>query len=282
MPCRKPIVVVLIAWLAWCVFQAAAVADEQKVTRFVRFQAGDTVAYGILEDKLVRQLQGDLFGDWQPSPKTHKLADVKLLVPTKPSKVLAAAFNYRSHGAGEAVPTEPQLFFKAPSCLIAQGEQIVIPKSATNVQYEGEMVIVIGKRARNVPERRALDHVLGVTCGNDVSARDWQQNDIQWWRAKACDTFGPCGPVIVSGLNYDDLLVELRLNGEVKQKERTSHMIFSVSKIVSFVSRHVTLEPGDLIFTGTSGQTTNIQPGDVVEVEVEGVGVLRNPVVGAR
>ena len=121
--------------------------------------------------------------------------------------------------------------------------------------------------------------MLGVTCGNDVSARVWQKGDVQWWRAKGSDTFGPCGPYIVSGINYDDLLLELRLNGEVKQKERTSRMIHDVATQVSEISRHVTLHPGDLIFTGTPGETAAIKPGDVVEVELEGVGVLRNEVV---
>jgi 2-keto-4-pentenoate hydratase/2-oxohepta-3-ene-1,7-dioic acid hydratase in catechol pathway len=121
-----------------------------------------------------------------------------------------------------------------------------------------------------------------VTCGNDVSARDWQKGDLQWWRAKGSDTFGPCGPYIVSGLNYDDLLLTLRLNGEVKQKQRTSDLIHGVAAIVSWISRHVTLEPGDLIYTGTPGETTAMKPGDVVEVELEGVGVLRNGVEAAR
>ncbi|MBN2477503.1 MAG: fumarylacetoacetate hydrolase family protein [Pirellulales bacterium] len=251
---------------------------EKQVAQYVRFQVADTVAYGIVEGDRVRRLDGDLFGQWKPTGTTHQLSDVKLLVPAQPSKVLAAAHNYRSHGGDTAPPEVPQFFYKPPSCLIAQAEPIVIPEGATNVQYEAELVIVIGRRARNVPEARALDYVLGVTCGNDVSARDWQKNDTQWWRAKGSDTFGPCGPRIVAGLDYDDLLVQLRQNGEVKQQERTSQMIFNVSQMVSFASRHCTLEAGDLIFTGTSGQTTNIAPGDVIEVEVEGVGVLKNPV----
>ncbi len=282
MSCGKPIIAVLTAVVALLLAGRSAAAAEKKVTKYVRFQAADTVAYGIVEGDRVRQLEGDLFGSWRPTGKLHELSDVKLLVPTRPSKVLAAAYNYRSHGGDTAAPTVPQLFFKVPSCLIANGEEIVIPPGAANVHYEAEMVIVVGKRARNVPKRRALDYVLGVTCGNDVSERDWQKSDIQWWRAKGSDTFGPCGPCIVSGINYDDLLVQLRINGEVKQKERTSQMIFSVAEIVSFVSRHCTLEPGDLIFTGTSGQTTPIKPGDVLEVEVEGVGVLKNRVAGSK
>ena len=276
MCCRKPVVLTLLAVVLTCGLSTAA---EKKVTKYVRFQAGELIAYGIVEGQQVRQLDGDLFGSWKPTDKTHKLSEVKLLVPSRPSKVLAAALNYKSHAGEKTPPSVPQLFFKVPSCLVARGEPIVIPPGATNVQYEAEMVIVVGKRARNVPEDRAMDYVLGVTCGNDVSARDWQQNDIQWWRAKGSDTFGPCGPWIVSGINYDDLQVQLRLGGQVKQQERTSRMIFGVAKLVSFASRHCTLEPGDLIFTGTSGRTTNIKPGDVVEVEIEGVGVLKNPVV---
>jgi 2-keto-4-pentenoate hydratase/2-oxohepta-3-ene-1,7-dioic acid hydratase in catechol pathway len=138
--------------------------------------------------------------------------------------------------------------------------------------------VVIGRRAKNVSEAEALSYVFGVTCGNDVSARDWQKNDVQWWRAKSCDTFGPVGPFIVTGLNYDDLRVQLRLNGKVLQDERTSQMIHNVSQIVSFSSRHLTLEPGDLIYTGTSGRTSAIKPGDKVEVELEGVGILTNSV----
>lgn len=257
-------------------------AAEKKVVRYVRFRSGDTVAYGIVQGDRVRQLDGDLFRGWRPTDKMHDLDSVKLLVPTRPSKVLAAAFNYLSHGEDQTPPSVPQFFFKAPSCLIAAGKKIVIPQGTTDVHYEAELVIVIGKRAKNVPQEKALDYVLGVTCGNDVSARDWQKDDIQWWRAKGSDTFGPCGPYIVCGVDYDDLLVKLRLNGRVKQEERTSEMIFSVSEIVSFASRHCTLLPGDLIYTGTSGTTSPMAPGDVVEVEIENVGVLKNPVVGAK
>jgi 2-keto-4-pentenoate hydratase/2-oxohepta-3-ene-1,7-dioic acid hydratase in catechol pathway len=275
----------MVAWTALCALLLAAgsgLAAEQTVTKYVRFRVGNTVAYGIVEGDRVRQLEGNLFRSWKPTDVTHELSEAKLLVPTRPSKVLAAALNYKTHAGEKTPPTEPQFFLKPPSCLLATGGKIVIPPGATNVQYEGEMVIVIGRRAKNVPEERALDYVLGVTCGNDVSARDWQSGDIQWWRAKGSDTFGPCGPVIVSGINYDNLLLQLRQNGEVKQQERTSQMIFNVPQLVSFASRHVTLEPGDLIFTGTPGTTMNIQPGDVIEVELEGVGVLKNTVAGAQ
>ena len=173
----------------------------------------------------------------------------------------------------------PQPFFKSPSCLTAHGGEIVIPSAAETVHFEAELVIVIGKEAQDVSREDALDHVFGVTCGNDVSARVWQRNDVQWWRAKGSDTFGPCGPFIARGLDYDDLLTRLKLNGEVMQEESTGHMINDVATTVSFISQHITLHPGDLIYTGTSGKTAAIQPGDIVEVEIEGVGVLRNHVV---
>ena len=256
---------------------AAAAADEDGVTRYVRFQKGDLVAYGLLEGQKVCRLEGP-FGCWKPSDVVYALADVKLLVPSEPTKVLACALNYRSHAGEQDLPEVPQLFFKPPSCLVAQGESIVIPEKAQRVDYEAEMVIVIRRRAKDVPEQKALDYVLGVTCGNDVSERVWQKGDIQWWRAKGADTFGPCGPVVVGGIDYGNLWLTLRLNGEVRQRQNTRDLIFSVPEVVSFVSRHVTLEPGDLIYTGTPGKTSPIKPGDVVEVELEGVGVLKNPV----
>jgi len=276
--------------MSWCFTLVVAsvvncglsLAAEKKVTRYARFQVGDKVAYGIVEGYRLRQIDGDLFGKFEPTDKMHKRSDVKLWVPTKPSKVLAAALNYRSHGAKGVALEEPQLFFKPPSCLIAQGENIVIPKGAADIHYEAELVIVIGKRAKDVAKEKALDYVFGVTCGNDVSNREWQGKDVQWWRAKGADTFGPCGPWIVSGLDYDNLMVQLRLNGEVKQKEGTNRMVFSVPEIVSFVSRHCTLEPGDLIYTGTSGKTGNIKAGDIAEVEIEGVGILKNRAVAAK
>jgi len=263
--------------LAVMLLAGNAAAAEQDVVRYVRFQKGDVVAYGLLEGEKVRRLEGE-FGQWKPSEETYELGNVKLLVPSEPTKVLACALNYRSHAGEQDLPEVPQLFFKAPSCLVAQGESIVIPEGARQVDYEAEMVIVIRRRAKDVPVEKALDYVLGVTCGNDVSERIWQKGDVQWWRAKGADTFGPCGPVVVGGIDYGNLWLTLRLNGEVRQRQNTRDLIFSVPQVVSFVSRHVTLEPGDLIFTGTPGKTSPMKPGDVVEVELEKVGVLKNPV----
>ncbi|MBN2294275.1 MAG: fumarylacetoacetate hydrolase family protein [Pirellulales bacterium] len=269
---------VVVAIVISVFIQGFAVAAEKEMTRYVRFQVGDSVAYGIVEGKQVRQLDGDLFGTWKPTDRTYPLDQVKLLVPSQPSKVLAVAGNYKSHLGSEQPSSHPELFLKAPSCLIANGESIVIPKGTKRVDHEAELVIVIGKRAKNVSKKEALNYVLGVTCGNDVSARDWQKKDVQWWRAKASDTFGPCGPFIVSGIDYGNLWLQARVNGEVKQKDHTSHMEHGVASVVSWASRHMTLEPGDLIYTGTPGKTTPLKPGDVVEIELEGVGVLRNKV----
>ncbi len=296
-------------------------ATSAEPVKYCRFQLGDKIAYGIVESSLVRELSGDLFGKWKKTDKTHPLKEVKLLVPSEPRHVFAMAGNYRSHLSDEdkvttIVKTEtrvtndlktgettsttktttekrrsgevpelfktPQPFFKSPSSLVADGGEIVLPKDAGEVHFEAEMVVVIGKTAKDVSKQSALDYVLGVTCGNDISARVWQKGDVQWWRAKASDTFGPCGPVILAGANYDDLEMTLRLNGEVKQQENTSQLIHNVAATVSFISQHVTLQPGDLIFTGTPGETSAIKAGDVLEVEIEGVGVLRNKVVAEK
>jgi 2-keto-4-pentenoate hydratase/2-oxohepta-3-ene-1,7-dioic acid hydratase in catechol pathway len=256
---------------------AAENADRQ-VRRYCHFQVGPTSAYGLVEGDRVRQIKGDLFGPRTPTDTTYALSEVQLLVPTRPSKILGMAYNFTSHSEGTAARKGPELFFKAPSCLISSGAPIVIPAGATNVHPEGEMVIVIGKRAGKVPVEKAKEYVLGVTCGNDVSARDWQQGDIQWWRAKGSDTFGPCGPFVAIGVNYDDLLLRTRVNGEIRQEQRTRDLVSDVAMIVSFASRYVTLEPGDLIYAGTPGKTREIRPGDTVEVELEDVGTLRNPV----
>jgi 2-keto-4-pentenoate hydratase/2-oxohepta-3-ene-1,7-dioic acid hydratase in catechol pathway len=180
----------------------------------------------------------------------------------------------------------PQPFYKSPSCLIAAGERIVLPKDAEVVHAEAEMVIVIGKTCRKVPKENALDYVFGVTAGNDVSERIWQNDperkDIQWWRAKGADTFGPVGPYILTGVNYGNLKVTMRINGQVVQEENTDHQIHDVAALVSYISRYVTLHPGDLIFTGTPGKTSMLKPGDTAEVELEGAGILSNPVVAEK
>ncbi|MDP2957525.1 MAG: fumarylacetoacetate hydrolase family protein [Longimicrobiales bacterium] len=245
---------------------------------FVRFQHQGRVSYGALQGDRIQEIDGDIFGQHRPTDRWVGLAEVKLLPPTPAKKVIAVGLNYQSH-LGERTPAAyPGLFAKYPTSLVGQGDDVVQPPDSKNLHYEGEMVLVIGKTCTNVSEADAMSCVFGITAGNDISERDWQAADLQWFRAKGSDTFGPVGPAIAWGVNPDDVLVETRVNGEVRQHERTSDLIFGTAEIVSYVSRYVTLEAGDLIFTGTPQTTKAMSPGDVVEVEVEHVGVLRNTV----
>lgn len=248
--------------------------------KYLRFHADGKSSYGILDGDRVRRLSGDLFGEWAETDSTYPLNEVEILVPTKPSKVFALAGNYRDHLGDRDPPEYPQPFYKLPSCLIAHGANVVQPPDTAPVHFEAEIVIVIGKRAKNVSKEDALDYVLGITCGNDISARVWQSGDTQWWRGKASDTFGPVGPFIASGIDYANVSMELRLNGKVRQKTNSANLIHDIPTTVSFISKHCTLEPGDLIYTGTTGKTHGMYPGDVVEVEIENVGTLRNQIVG--
>ena len=247
-------------------------------TAYVRYRSAGRVSFGILESDQIRELSGDLFRTPRPTGRRVALSKVALLAPVAPGKVIAVGLNYKSHLGERPAAEYPGLFAKLPTSIIGPEADIIYPPDAENLHYEGEMVLVIGRRASHVAPAEASAYVFGVTAGNDVSERNWQRNDLQWFRAKASDTFGPLGPAIVTGLNYNDLLLETRLNGEVVQSQRTRDLVFDVATIVSYVSRYVTLEPGDVIYTGTPGTTRPMKPGDVVEVEIEGVGVLRNRV----
>jgi 2-keto-4-pentenoate hydratase/2-oxohepta-3-ene-1,7-dioic acid hydratase in catechol pathway len=252
------------------------------MTRFVRYRVGSQVAYGTEKDGAITELEGTLFSH-QATGVRHKLEDVTLLCPCTPGKVLAVGRNFKTHFGDRPHPKRPELFYKPISCLQDPGGPIVVPQDSTDLHHEGELVLVIGKRVRHASKEEARAAIFGVTCGNDVSERFWQQStekDIQWWRAKGCDTFGPLGPAIVTGLNPDNLQLTVRLNGEVVQDQSTADFIFDSATVVSFVSRYLTLEQGDIIYTGTPGTTRPMHPGDAVEVEIEGIGVLRNPVVG--
>lgn len=251
-------------------------------TRYVRYSVGGRTALGTIEGETIRELSGDLFTGTRPTGRTVQLSAVKLLPPVEPVKVIAVGLNYKSHIGERPAAAYPGLFAKYPTSIVAHGDDIVVPPDAKNVHFEGEMVLVIGKKASKVSRADAKSYVFGVTAGNDVSERDWQKSDLQWFRAKASDTFGPLGPWIVTGLDYDDLLLQTRVNGAVVQSQRTKDLVFDVAEIVSYVSRYVTLMPGDVIYTGTPGTTKAMKPGDVVEVELEGVGVLRNPVVQGK
>ncbi len=248
------------------------------VVKYVRFRRGATTAYGILDGETIRQLSAAPFGPHKETGAAHKLAEVKLLYPCEPPKVLAVGLNYKSHLGSRTPPANPELFWKPVTALLNPEDPIVIPRGAKNVHYEGELVLVIGKRAKNVTPAEAREAIFGVTCGNDVSERDWQKADLQWWRAKGADTFAPLGPAIVRGLDYGQLALETRLNGASAQKQSTSDLLFDGPAIVSFASQFVTLMPGDVIYTGTPGATKPMKPGDVVEVEIAGIGVLRNKV----
>jgi len=248
------------------------------ITHYVRYSRNGTTGYGILEGDTVRELKANFLHDVTPTGTVVPISEVHLLAPCEPSKVIAVGRNYKSH-LGERTPAAyPTVFLKLPSCIIGPGEAIVIPAGATDVHYEAELVVVMGKTTSKVTKEAVASHIFGVTGGNDISERVWQKNDVQWFRAKASDTFGPLGPAIVQGLDYNNLLVQSRVNGEVRQSQRTCDMLFDVATMVSYISQFVTLFTGDVIYTGTPAQTRAMQPGDVVEVEIEGIGILRNPV----
>lgn len=250
--------------------------------KYVRYRCDSATCYGILDGDTVREISGGLFGSRTPTGVTRPLSGVKLLAPVEPGKILAVGLNYKSHLGGRPQPPHPEMFYKPVSALQDPGEPIVIPREATDVHYEGELVVVIGKRVRDASPEEARAAIFGVTCGNDVSERNWQHGqgkDLQWWRAKGCDTFAPLGPAVVTDIDYGNLTLETRLNGETVQKQTTADLIFDCPAIVSRISGWVTLLPGDIIYTGTPGSTKKLSPGDVVEVEIEGVGILRNPVV---
>jgi len=251
------------------------------VTKFIRYRTASGVSYGTLEGDTIHEIQGGLFDAHTPTGATHKLSDVKLLYPCEAGKILAVGLNYKSHLGSRPQPAHPEMFYKPISALQNPGDPIEIPRDATDVHSEGEMVVVVGNYLRNASVHEAATAVFGVTCGNDVSDRSWQhgeKKDLQWWRAKGSDTFAPLGPAIVSGVDYGKLLLQTRINGETVQKQFTSDLIFDIPTVLSWISGWVTLFPGDLVYTGTPGNTRKMSPGDLVEVELEGVGVLGNPV----
>jgi 2-keto-4-pentenoate hydratase/2-oxohepta-3-ene-1,7-dioic acid hydratase in catechol pathway len=264
----------------------------ERFEKYVRFEHDGVAAYGIWDGDVVRELEGDMFNGPRVGGREIPVAETRFLVPCEPSKVLAVGLNYASHreyvegsegvilnAAGRPVPSEyPGVFAKFPTSLIADGADIVLPEDATNVHFEGELVLIIGKRAKNVPVERASDHVFGVTIGNDLVDREWLLEDLQWFRAKGSDSFGPIGPAIVTGVDYGNLALETRVNGEVRQSSNTSELVFSPDELLSYCSRYVTLLPGDVLFTGTPGKTQAVSKGDTIEVSIEGIGVLRNTV----
>ncbi len=251
------------------------------MTHFVRYEHDGRTRYGRLEGERIAELAGHPFAGAELTGASVAAPDVRLLVPCQPSKIFAVGRNYRSHLGTRPAPTQPELFWKPVSALLDPGGAIVLPPEASNVHFEGELVLVIGRRSKNLTLDQARHAIFGVTCGNDVSEREWQagpNKDLQWWRAKGADTFAPCGPAVVTGLDPDRLALRTRVNGETLQEQTTADLLFDCAAVVSFASRFVTLEPGDLVYTGTPGNTRALKPGDIVEVEIEGVGVLSNRV----
>jgi 2-keto-4-pentenoate hydratase/2-oxohepta-3-ene-1,7-dioic acid hydratase in catechol pathway len=235
--------------------------------------------YGFSDDATVTLITGEPFASWE-SEASIPLAEAQLLCPTVPTKVVCVGLNYRTHAAEMdfKLPVEPVIFLKPSTAVMGPHQPIALPPGVGRVDHEAELAVVIGRRTHRVSVDAAVDHVLGFTCGNDVTARDLQKVDGQWTRAKSFDTFCPLGPW-VANVDPSDLLVECLVNGEVRQSARTSDMIFGVFEIVSFVSHVMTLVPGDVILTGTPGGIGPISAGDSVEVRIEGIGSLVNPVV---
>lgn len=246
--------------------------------RYVRFLTSEGARYGMVEGEEVVEIQGDLFSSHQRGQQVHKLQGLKILPPCSPSKILALALNYPAHASevGQEVPAEPQIFFKPPSAVIAHEEEIVLPSISNRVAYEGELAVIMKGPVRNLATEEAMEHVLGYTCANDVSARDFQRKDRHWWRAKGFDTFCPLGPFISTGIDPHNLRLEVYVNGRLKQSTNTGEMLFKIPQMISFITQALTLLPGDVILTGTCVGSEAVAPGDEIEVRIEQVGSLRN------
>ena len=251
------------------------------MTRIIRIEHDGAARFGRLRGELVELLSDAPWRGGTPTGSCTPLQAVRLLAPCAPSKIVCVGRNYAAHAAelGNAVPAEPLIFLKPPSAVIGPGEPIVLPPVSENVQHEAELAVVIGRRCRNLAPADVPAHVFGYTCLNDVTARDIQRAETQFTRAKGFDTFCPIGPWIVEGMPTGDRAVRCRVNGEVRQDGRTAQMIHDVASLVAFMSSVMTLEPGDVISTGTPAGVGRIVAGDTVEIEIEGVGVLSNPVV---
>ncbi len=249
--------------------------------RLVRARYRGEEAYGILEGEEIRVLQGLPYKGLAFTGQLWPRSAVRLLAPCRPSKIIALGLNYRDHARElhMPLPEEPLIFLKPPSSIIGPEETIVRPPQSKRVDYEAELAVVIGKKGKNIAAEEALDYVLGYTCFNDVTARDLQQKDGQWTRAKGFDTFAPVGPWIETDLDPNNVRVEAYLNGKCRQSSSTQELVFSVPQIISFVSQIMTLMPGDVIATGTPPGIGPLASGDVIEIKIQGIGVLKNTVI---
>ena len=256
--------------------------------RWARFEQNGNPTYGVVEGDAIIPVRGSPFDSWERTSARLKLSDVTLLTPVEPPTFYAAGLNYADHvreaaeklGLNVQLPNNTDAGYRANNALIAHGANIVIPKDATDqVQYEGELVVVIGRQCKHLTRDNALSAVLGYTIGNDVSERTWQKSDRTLWRAKNTDTFKPMGPWIETNLKLDDLITKVRLNGKEMVAFPTNHMVFGVVDFLVAMTRYLTLYPGDVLWMGTEGATANMKHGDVCEIEISGIGTLRNPVV---
>jgi 2-keto-4-pentenoate hydratase/2-oxohepta-3-ene-1,7-dioic acid hydratase in catechol pathway len=248
--------------------------------KILRFETQDKkTKYGTLADGKIKEIEGDIFGIHKITEHAFEPDEIKLLPPVMPTKIVAVGLNYKDHAKEmeRELPEEPRIFIKPSTSVIGHGEKIIYPAHmSSHVDYEGELALVIGKRARHVEEAEALDYVLGYTCLNDITARDLQAKDIQFTRAKGFDTFAPVGPVIETELDPSGLEISTYVNGERKQHSSTGNLLFGVPRLVSFISKVMTLLPGDIISTGTPAGVGPVKSGDKVEVEIEGIGRLSN------
>ena len=257
--------------------------------KIARFRTGRRVAYGVVKEDEVIEIRGSIYARFRMTDTRFPLSEVKLLPPTEATELWGPGLNRLDHrqytgtalGSGTPpVPTHPQPWRKGRNALTGHGDPIIIPKdTAGEVHYGGEAVAVIGKDCRRVTPAQAHKFILGYTCGNDVCERAWQREDWTFWRANGADTFAPVGPWIETDIDPQCLDLIVRINGEPVQHRNTSDMLFPFTRIVSYISQHVTLRPGDLVFSGATGVTHAIKPGDTVEIEIPGIGVLCNPVV---
>ena len=249
--------------------------------KFARYRIGNKITYGLVERDRIREIKGSPFTTYRETGLVQNLSDVTLQIPCEPTNVLTIGQSYPSRI--QNMPIGSDTFFtaplsKTPDSLLEHEGTSHLPSDSEDVHYEGEIVVVTGKQAENVAPEGAHEYILGVTCGNNITARDWQTDALRMKDAKVCDTIGPFGPYIATGIIYGALLLKTRLNGKVMQEEQSRNLILDIPTLVSFANKQVTLMPQDVIYTGTPGKTGALKNGDVVEVEIDQVGVLRNTV----
>jgi 2-keto-4-pentenoate hydratase/2-oxohepta-3-ene-1,7-dioic acid hydratase in catechol pathway len=251
--------------------------------KLVRFESGPQVRYGVWEDDIVKEVTGSIYGDFRISSTSHKIGDVRLLAPVEPTKILCVGLNFRDHieEIGMPTPKFPAHFLKPLTTLIGPDDPIVFPRVAEQVDYEGEVAAVIKRQIKDVSLEEATQAILGYTCLNDITERPLSVAQGQLTRSKGFDTFAPVGPCVATGLDPSRLVLRTRLNGTLMQEASLSDMIFSIPFLVHYLSQCMTLFPGDIISAGTPRGVAAMKPGDVVEVSVDGIGVLRNPVRSA-